>query len=73
MDETPVSTISEHFSKLEDPRRYNRRHLLLDMIVIAICAAICGADTWVDVLNLLKQEKVSQMWNKSQASESRMG
>jgi len=22
---------------------------LLDIIVIAVCAAICGADTWVDV------------------------
>lgn len=49
MQEKPVATITEHFSELEDPRRYNRWHLLSDMIVIAICAAICGADTWVDV------------------------
>jgi predicted transposase YbfD/YdcC len=34
---------------LEDPRDDNRRHLLLDIIVIAVCAAICGADTWTDV------------------------
>jgi predicted transposase YbfD/YdcC len=49
MPETPVATVTEHFSGLEDPRGDNRRHLLLDIIVIAICAAICGADTWTDV------------------------
>jgi len=54
MQQTPVSTITKHFSKLDDPRRYNRRHLLLDIIVIAICAAICGADNWVDVENFGK-------------------
>lgn len=47
--EAPATTIVEHFSNIEDPRRYNRRHLLLDIIVIAVCAAICGADDWVAV------------------------
>jgi len=51
MQQTPVATITEHFSKLDAPRRYNKSHLLLDIIVIAICAAICGADNWVDVEN----------------------
>jgi len=54
MQQTPVSTITEHFSQLDDPRRYNKRHLLLDMVVIAICATICGADNWVDVENFGK-------------------
>ena len=49
MPETPVATITDHFSGLEDPRHDNRRHLLLDIIVVAICAAICDADTWADV------------------------
>ena len=48
MEQNPTA-ISEHFSELEDWRRYNRRHLLHDIIVIAICAAICGADDWVAV------------------------
>lgn len=62
MPETPVATITDHFSGLEDPRSDNRRHLLLDVIVIAICAAICGADTWTDVelFGLAKEE-----WFKS--------
>ena len=41
--------IREHFAKLEDPRADNKRHLLMDMIIVAICAAICGAEGWEDV------------------------
>jgi len=40
---TPVGSLIEHFGDLDDPRRYNRRHLLLDIVVIAICAVVCGA------------------------------
>ena len=33
---------------LEDPRiERSKRHKLLDIITIAICAIICGADSWV--------------------------
>lgn len=49
MPDRPVVTIIEYFAEVEDPREDNRRHLLLDIIVIAICAAICAADTWTDV------------------------
>lgn len=49
MPQTPAGTIADYFSDLQDPRSDNRRHLLLDIIVIAICAAICDADTWTDV------------------------
>ena len=42
--------IEEHFGELEDPRIDRKKlHKLLDIMVIAICAAICGADTWEDV------------------------
>jgi len=49
MTQPSTATIIEHFSELADPRRYNRRHLLIDIVVIAICAVICGADDWVAV------------------------
>ena len=49
MPQTPVFTITKHFSELDDPRRDNRRHLLMDIIVIAICASICGANSWLDI------------------------
>jgi hypothetical protein len=48
-EQRPQAAIAAYFSVLEDPRRYDRRHKLLDIVVIAICAAICGADGWEDV------------------------
>jgi predicted transposase YbfD/YdcC len=43
-------TIKQHFANLKDPRTGNaQRHDLLDILVIAICATICGADGWTDV------------------------
>jgi predicted transposase YbfD/YdcC len=39
-----------HFSGLSDPRgRQNQEHKFIDILVITICAAICGADDWVSV------------------------
>jgi hypothetical protein len=39
-----------HFAPLEDPRdALRRRHKLIDMIVIAIAAVLCGADGWVAI------------------------
>ena len=46
MSQHPATTIVESFAHLDDPRRYNKRHLLVDIINIAICAVICGADDW---------------------------
>ena len=43
------ASIAEYFSELEDPRRHNRRHKLVDIVVIAICAVVCGADSWEDI------------------------
>lgn len=42
-------SIVDHFSDLPDPREDNRRHLLLDIIVVVICASICGAEKWEDI------------------------
>ena len=50
MDEPVGGSLREHFATLPDPRvERTRRHELLDIITIAICAVICGADSWVDV------------------------
>lgn len=46
---TPGSILT-HFRTVDDPRRdRTRRHDLLDIVAITICAVICGADSWVDV------------------------
>ena len=40
----------DYFENLEDPRiERSKRHSLLDIITIAICAVICGADSSVHV------------------------
>lgn len=60
MNTTPITKIKEHFGTLKDPRvDRTKRHLLLDIVVIAICAVICGADNWVDVENY---GKAKQKW-----------
>jgi len=41
--------IRTHFENIADPRKYNIRHKLIDIITIAICALVCGAQTWVHV------------------------
>jgi predicted transposase YbfD/YdcC len=43
-------TLAEAFAELSDPRTGPaQRHDLREMIVMALCAVLCGADTWVDV------------------------
>lgn len=45
-----LETLPEHFSTLEDPRADGgKRHLLLDIVTIAVAAVVCGADSWVEV------------------------
>jgi predicted transposase YbfD/YdcC len=47
--EKESASISNHFGNLTDPRHHNIRHKLIDIITIAICAIICGAETWTQV------------------------
>ena len=50
MGKLQSGSIMDYFETLEDPRiDRSKRHTLLDIIAIAICAAICGADSWVHV------------------------
>jgi predicted transposase YbfD/YdcC len=43
-------SIPKHFTKLKDPRRAHRRlHLLQDIIVIALCAILAGAQDWQEI------------------------
>ena len=50
MDPSPVLALQAHFAHLEDPRvERTRLHHLLDIVVIAICAVIAGAESWDDI------------------------
>jgi predicted transposase YbfD/YdcC len=46
----PKTTIEQHFSAIEDKRvERTKRHLLIDIITITLCAVIAGAETWDDL------------------------
>jgi len=46
----PTPILLKSFSQLTDPRLDRRkRHLLVDIVVIAVCAVVCGADDWVSI------------------------
>jgi predicted transposase YbfD/YdcC len=50
MEERPSAPIGEYFAELTDPRvERTKRHLLMDILVIALCAVLCGAEGWVDL------------------------
>ena len=50
MVSTPLADIREHFGTIDDPRvERTKLHALIDILVIAICAVVCGAEDWSDV------------------------
>jgi predicted transposase YbfD/YdcC len=54
----PHLTIKKYFRKLRDPRRLRRKkHLLLDIIVIAICGVICGCNDWQQIQTFARSRK----------------
>ena len=51
-------SILSHFEDLSDPRMDRTKlHRLSDMVAIALCAAICGAEGWADVERFGKMKK----------------
>lgn len=49
-EQAPLAALVAHFSTLGDPRlERHKDHLLIDILVIAICAVICGADDFVAI------------------------
>jgi predicted transposase YbfD/YdcC len=52
------TSVVRHFGGLNDPRRERGRlHNLCDMIAIALCAVICGAESWEDVGEYARQKE----------------
>ena len=48
----PASSFQDYFATLTDPRcpdAPNSRHQLMDILLIAVCAVICGAEGWEDI------------------------
>lgn len=43
------TSIEAHFGIISDPRHHNKKHKIIDIITLSICATICGADTYKDI------------------------
>ena len=51
MSKETVPSLVEHLKQIPDPRvKRTQRHELMDILVIALCATICGADNWIAVV-----------------------
>jgi predicted transposase YbfD/YdcC len=58
MEQQSASDLVSHFASLKDPRiERTKRHKLLDIIIIAICGTICGADGWVEIEQFGKEKE----------------
>jgi predicted transposase YbfD/YdcC len=52
-------TVSRYFTRLRDPRRKHlKRHLLIDIIAIAICGVIAGADDWQQIVTFAQHRRL---------------
>jgi predicted transposase YbfD/YdcC len=55
---TRVGSIKKHFRSLKDPRVVGRsRHLLIDIVIMAICAVIGNCDDWPDIAQFAQQRE----------------
>jgi hypothetical protein len=55
-----ASTLVSSFADMTDPRiDRTKRHLLVDIVCLAICAVIAGADGWEDIEEF---GKVREAW-----------
>jgi predicted transposase YbfD/YdcC len=49
--------IQDHFQSLPDPRRLRVMYPLINVVTIALCAVICGADDFVAIAEFGRQKK----------------
>ena len=49
--------IQDHFQSLPDPRRLRVMYPLINVVMIAVCAVICGADDFVAIAEFGRQKK----------------
>jgi predicted transposase YbfD/YdcC len=57
MNVTFYNQLLDHFGQGPDPRRGNaKRHPLLDILALTLCAVIAGADTWVEIAEFARSK-----------------
>ena len=58
MSDKISATIQSHFGNIEDPRcSYLNDHPLINILTIALCAIVAGAEGWTDVANFGRQKQ----------------
>lgn len=58
MSKCTGTSLLEHLERVPDPRvKRTRRHELMDILVIALCATLGGADDWVEIVQFGKAKK----------------
>jgi len=54
-EQSPTASIIAHFSSIPDPRiERGKKHKLIDIVFMTLCAVISGADGWVAVAEYSK-------------------
>src|SRR5689334_24922213 len=62
---SPEMTLVDYFDDIEDIRLdRNKKHLLVDILVLAICGVICGANGPTEIVSVAKG-KFEYLLNKS--------
>ena len=52
------AVLRDYLEALEDPRiDRTKKHALIDILIISICGAICGAKTWIDIEDFGKSKQ----------------
>ena len=55
---TRVGSLKKHFRRLKDPRVVGRtKHLLVEIVAMAICAVIGNCDDWADVVVFVEERQ----------------
>lgn len=58
MKQLKATTLFDSLSVIKDPRiDRHKRHSLIDILVIALCASICGAEGWEDIEEFGKSKR----------------
>ncbi len=53
----PELTLVEHFRSIQDYREnHNKKHLLIDIIVVTVCCVICGANNFVEIQTIANEK-----------------
>ncbi len=58
MENKQITSLEECFGKIVDPRiDRTKLHKLIDIVIIAICAVICGAEGWEEIEQFGKEKQ----------------